>query len=287
MIRFLFLFLLFSTTANANRLRFVSAITLNSTEDSFGGFSGLHLDQTGSFFITLSDHGNFLTGQLIREEGNLIGTKLAPLLPVRKINGQSVNAGNSDAEGLAVSKTGEIFVSFERFHRVRKYAHAGADAQNIKGHPDFSAMQNNSSLEALAIDENGYLYTMPERSGHEERPFPVYRYANGKWGKFGKIPRRHPFLMVGADFGPDGRFYVLERQFGGIGFLSQVRSFAMTKSGFEDEKLLLTTQLGRHDNLEGISVWADPNGDLRVTMISDDNFKFFQRTEIVEYQLVP
>lgn len=42
-----------------------------------------------------------------------------------------------------------------------------------------------------------------------------------------------------------------------------------------------------HDNLEGISVWQDPDGRIRLTMISDDNFMVFQRTEIVEYAVDP
>jgi hypothetical protein len=287
MIRFLFLFLLFGYAGQADSLSFVSKITLESKENAFGGFSGLHVDDKGNYFIALSDRGHFLTGQLLREDGALKSTKLAPLTPVRQINGKPVNSNNFDAEGLAVAKNGDVFVSFEGFHRVRKFSSVGSNAKNIKGHHDFARMQNNSSLEALAIDKRGYLYTMPERSGHEERPFPVYRYANGAWKKHGKIPRRHPFLMVGADFGPDGRFYILERQFNGFGFASQVRSFKLTKNGFADERLLLKTELGQHDNLEGISVWADPKGDLHVTMISDDNFKFFQRTEIVEYKLLP
>ncbi len=52
-----------------------------------------------------------------------------------------------------------------------------------------------------------------------------------------------------------------------------------------DETLLLETASGTYDNLEGVSVWRDAGGRLRATMISDDNFKFFQRTEIVEYAL--
>ena len=46
----------------------------------------------------------------------------------------------------------------------------------------------------------------------------------------------------------------------------------------------METRLRAHDNLEGISVWQDEQG-LRMTLISDDNFRAFQRTEIVEYRL--
>ncbi|MDA1155104.1 MAG: esterase-like activity of phytase family protein, partial [Proteobacteria bacterium] len=50
------------------------------------------------------------------------------------------------------------------------------------------------------------------------------------------------------------------------------------------EEVLLETRLRTHDNLEGISVWQDEQG-LRMTLISDDNYRALQRTEIVEYRL--
>ena len=37
--------------------------------------------------------------------------------------------------------------------------------------------------------------------------------------------------------------------------------------------------------LEGISVWRDAQGYIRLTMIPDDNFYFFLGTDIVEYRL--
>lgn len=47
---------------------------------------------------------------------------------------------------------------------------------------------------------------------------------------------------------------------------------------------VVETQTGTRDNLKGISVWRDGTG-LIVTMILDDNFNWFQWTEIVEYWL--
>ena len=38
--------------------------------------------------------------------------------------------------------------------------------------------------------------------------------------------------------------------------------------------------------MEGISVWRDPHGRIRVTLISDDNFFPLQRTMFAEYLLV-
>ena len=99
------------------------------------------------------------------------------------------------------------------------------------------------------------------------------------------IPRIGSFLPVGADFGPDGRFYVLERAIWVFGFRSRVRSWQIEHGRPTRAKTVLLTYSGKHDNLEGLSVWRDDQGDIRLTMISDDNFKFFQRTELVEYVL--
>ena len=71
---------------------------------------------------------------------------------------------------------------------------------------------------------------------------------------------------------------MLERQFRGIaGFGNRVRSFVVGARGLGDEKTLLQTPIGLHDNLEGISVWQDGAGDIRLTMVSDDNFLAIQR----------
>ncbi len=97
----------------------------------------------------------------------------------------------------------------------------------------------------------------------------------------GSLPRGERFLVTGADIGPDGRLYVLERDFLGIGFRSRVRRFDLDGGG---EAILLLTPLGLLDNMEGISVWEDEQG-LRMTLIADDNFNPFQRNLIAEYRL--
>lgn len=140
----------------------------------------------------------------------------------------------------------------------------------------------------MAIDRRGWLYAIPERSGVLTRPFPVYRYNGKKWDKKLNIPRKAPFLVVGADFGPDQKLYVFERNFKfPIGFATRIRRFTLTASGFQNEETLLETRLGLHDNLEGISVWKDKRNRIRITLVSDNNFKFFQRTELVEYVVQP
>jgi hypothetical protein len=72
-----------------------------------------------------------------------------------------------------------------------------------------------------------------------------------------------------------------------LGFSNRVRSFALGPNAFTGERLEMQSAAGTHDNLEGIAVWQDRRGDIRLTMISDDNFFWAQRSEIVEYRVFP
>ncbi|EAQ08143.1 esterase-like activity of phytase family protein [Yoonia vestfoldensis] len=247
----------------------------------FGGFSAIEVSDDGDSFLALSDRGVFVRGQFARSGDQITGITAGPIVTVSGPGGQALTRAESDSEGLAIGADGTIYVSYEWTHGIRSFAAIDAPASDLMTTPAFDGMQTNASLEALAIDRDGALYTIPERSGGATQPFPVFRLRNGIWDQPFSIPRRGAFLVAGADIGPDGRLYVLERDFLGIGFRSRVRRFDLTGG---NEQVLLETRLRAHDNLEGISVWQDEQG-LRMTLISDDNFRAFQRTEIVEYRL--
>lgn len=257
-------------------------------DPQFGGFSAIELTDDGTAFTALTDKGRFVEGRLIRDgSGRIVDVTAGDLILLRDIEGQPLKGRASDSEGLALAPDGGFYVSFEGNHRVRYYPAPHDPAVRIVGHPDFQAMQINSSLESLAIDTRGHLFTLPERSGALELPFPVYRYDGSGWDIPFHIPRRDAFLPVGADFGPDGWLYLLERALTGPGFRTRVRRFDVAGDTLKAEEVLIQTRTRQHDNLEGISVWLDEQGRTRITMISDDNFMFFQRTEIVEYKVEP
>lgn len=239
----------------------------------------------GVGFMALSDRGWFTSGTFERgENGRITAVNAVPLRQLKHTNGRPMPRFFDDSEGLALAADGRLFVSFESEHRVAGYTSVRvARAQRIPRAEGFAGMQNNSSLEALAVDNKGRLYTLPERSGGAHVPFDLFRFDGTRWEVVARIPRRGGFLPVGADIGPDGRFYLLERDLKSVfGFSTRVRRFDMGTTLAREVTLLETTS-GQHDNLEGISVWRDPQGHIRLTMISDDNFKFFQTNEIVEY----
>lgn len=255
----------------------------------FGGISGLHIFAGGARFAAISDRGAWTEGRISRNAGGRItAVTAAPMRLLRALGTEPLAEGRNDSEGLAIAPDGTAYVSFEGkgAARVLRYARLDGPAANLPVHPDFRRMQLNSALEALAIGPDGAIYTLPERSGREDRPFPVYRFLRGAWDQPFSLPRRDAFLPVSADVGPDGRLYVLERDFKGLsGFASRLRRFDLTERGISREQELFTSSPGLHDNLEGLSIWRDGTGGLVATMVSDDNFRFFQRTELVEYAL--
>jgi hypothetical protein len=268
-------------------LQLVSSHTWREKVEGFGGFSSLEIAQDGETFVTTSDKGLLAGGLLVRRGGRIVDVQDTDFEKLSGEGGKPQQHFETDAEGLAIGSDGSRYISYEGLHIILRYAPNG-DVTRVAQPREFRALQKNSSLEALAIDQEGTLFTMPERSGRLDRPFPVWRFKAGTWDQKLNIPRSGGFLLVGADVGPDGRLYVLERNFGGLsGFSSRVRSFEISPNSLNDEKTLLTTTFGTHDNLEGIAVWANEDGNLRVTMISDDNFRLFQKTEFVEYRLVP
>lgn len=263
----------------------MSSLKWQQSEDWFGGFSGIEVSADGSAFMALSDSGTLVQGNFQRDGGVMAGVQTLSTSPVKDQDGLIKRDPQRDTEGLAIQSDGQLFVSFEGRHRVYSYESAGALGTEIKRHADFLKMERNGSLEALAIDGRNQLYTLAETPTEDWDDLPVYRFADGEWLHAFTLPARNGFRPVGADFGPDGLFYLLERKFNGIGFRSRVRRFDISADGATDEETLLQTSTGTHDNLEGLAVWQDSDGQMRLTMISDDNFMFYQKTEIVEYRL--
>ncbi len=258
-----------------------------SGEPDFGGFSGIEVDEAGESFVVVSDRATLLEGEFVREDGRIVDIKVHEIRSLTGGKGEALDEYTGNSEGLARTQDGGLFVSFEGYHRISYIRPGEARLRWIPRSEAIKQLQSNSGLEALALDNQGRPIAVPERSGKLDRPFPVYRYENKAWTQPYSIPRYGDHLPVGADVGPDGRLYLLERHFTGIfGFKTRVRSFAIGEDRLTDERVLIDTPVARHDNLEGISVWRDEDGFIRLTMISDDNFHLFQRTEIVEYRVL-
>lgn len=266
---------------------FLAAYHWQSNAPFFGGFSAIAISADGAQLLTLNDKSAYVLARISRDgNGRIAGISAGPIKNLTDQYGNPYAPYRRDTEGIAIAADGTLYISFERNARIAKFATLADKGILLPKHADFKTMYRNASLEALAIDADGTLYTLPERPNTRSASFPIYRFRNGAWDQPFGLPRRGFFLAVAADFGPDGRFYLLERQFHGLsGFASRVRRFVLGPNGPISEETLLQTKPGQHDNLEGLSVWRDATGMLRLTMISDDNLLVLQRTEIVEYRV--
>ncbi len=263
--------------------RFLSAWTFEPDKEWLGGFSGLD-SPDGQRFAMVSDQGYYVLGRFRREDGRITGFDRFRVYTQAHPPGRRHGVGR-DAEGL-VWDGGRLAVSREGVHEVWRNDDPAGPPEVLPRHPDFVTLPVNKSLEALAGEADGTLLTLPEtaRGG----VFQLYRWDGADWRRSAMLSASDGFSAVGADIGPDGWFYLLERRLHlPFRFSSRVRRFRIESDRVLAEETVLRTAPGVHDNLEGLTVWRDARGDLRLTMVSDDNFLRMQRTEFVEYVVPP
>ena len=119
-----------------------------------GGLSALDLEADGQSGIALSDRGDLFAIRLERTDGVLIDSTLAPWASRSSIDG--------DIEGVAYNGDGPHFFSLEAPAGVIKID-KGGQITKLPDHADFADMIFNRELEALAIDQSGAIYILPEK----------------------------------------------------------------------------------------------------------------------------
>ena len=256
-------------------------------DEDFGGFSGIEMSADGRSYTALSDRATVRWGSIERDsQGRIRSLSTAGRARLQDSSGTKLKPGYlGDAEGLAIDAEGRMYVSFEGLDRIARFDDPDRPAERIPPAPAFKGLVRNAGLEALAVTPEGDILTMPEQWESSPPMTPVWRFRDGTWSTAFRLPRDGVWAPVGTDVGPDGKLYVLERDFRGLrGFASRVRRYAMDGDSVGPPEHILTTSLLQFDNLEGIAVWAGAP-DIRITMISDDNFLFVQRTELVEYRV--
>ncbi len=249
--------------------KLLSRLSLDVDLAGFGGLSGLEISVDGSRAYLLSDRGGLFEAKIARS-GDALNAISVSRLP------QSLRG--FDSEGLAIAPNGQWYVSLEGRSQVR-----ALPKTRLPRHNDFRKFPGNGGLEALAVDTAGVLWTVPETSVARRGAIPIYRYADRRWSVPMYLPRDGLFLPVGADFGPDGKLYILERHLNVFGFRSRIRR--ITPGQNTTPETVLKTSALTHGNLEGLAIWTDEQGRLRATMVSDNNFRTVLRSEMVEYVL--
>ncbi|WP_163847752.1 esterase-like activity of phytase family protein [Pseudooceanicola aestuarii] len=246
-----------------------------------GGLSAIEVSADGSTFVALTDRGQVVEGRLERNAGELAALRVARLRQLDDDGGTLIHEFKIDSEGLAIGPHGTRHISFEGPARVYR---DGATLDRLPDPPDHAALEDNTGYEALAVDAQGRLLTLAEQS--RDTDFPLFRYENGAWSRIARIQREGRYRPVGADVGPDGQFYLLERSFF-FGFRNRVRRFDLTAPADAPRPgtIIWHGDSGLNRNLEGLAVWHDGAGALRLTMVADDNFMALLRNVVTEVTL--
>lgn len=277
--------------AGAAELVAIGRYTWRESGDSFGGFSGLVMAADGRSFFAVTDQGEFYEAAVARDSDRRIAG-IRTLWHARLLDnhGEPVEGFTADAEALAPGADGGLFVGYESYARVTGLK--PPDLHPLPLHPfdRFRALWSNASFEGVAERPEGGLIVVSETAGAASGGYTTF-LGDGAGPEM--IWRPGPTVPAGgggfdasdAAFGPDGRFYVLERRVTLGGFSSRVRRFEYRDGGFGAAETLLETTPGALDNMEGMSIWTDADGRTVISLISDDNFLFAQKTIVAEYEL--
>ncbi len=269
----------------AGQARYLGSFPWVMDKPWFGGWSGIELSPDGQKMTAITDRGHILEATINRSGDQITAITSHRMWRLKASTGKYLTPRIADSEGLALAPDGTIYISFEGVTRVSRHIRPDTPAQVLPHPADFRGFPRNKSLEALAMDHRGRLFAIPEDLGRRRPDIRVFVYDNTTWSRPFTLAGGTGFQPVGADFGPDGRLYLLERAWSVLGFRTRVRRWDLIDGMPQNEDLLVQTPTGTHDNLEGLTVWRDAQGRTRLTMIADDNFLLVQQTEIVEYVL--
>jgi hypothetical protein len=282
------------TQTTVGGLRWRGGVAVTADDPRFGGFSDLLLGPDGKSVTAVSDEGRWLTARLAYDAaGDLKGVTEARMGALRDPRGLLLSGKSAqDAEALTRLPDGSLLVAYERDHRLRRFAEGGLSGvpAAVAPPPDLAAADSNAGLEALLALPDGRLLAFTEGQKRGET-FAVYlRDAAGQWRTLALRPTGL-FVPTGAALLPGGDVLLLERRFtilGGLGArlsrlpLASIRPGAVLE-GAEIAELRPPLTL---DNFEGVAVHRTGDGATRITLLSDDNFAAWQRTLIVQFELV-
>jgi hypothetical protein len=288
---------------NFGKLTWRGGLVLRSAMPSFGGWSGLAMSPEGKQLVAVSDAGTWMTADLVYAGGKLTALKSARLGPLKSLSGLPLSRGRDrDAEALTLANggfaKGDLLISFERKHRVglfgigkngisapRRYLPLPAVAKRLNG---------NSGLEGLAVLQGGRfkgsLVAFSERLIDGAGGLAGWIWVDGKPKRF-KLDNGGAFSVTDAAPLPDGGLLVLERRFrwseGVKARLRLIRAHELRPGAkIKGELLLDASQKHQIDNMEGLAVHTGADGEIIVTMISDDNFnRVLQRTIFLQFAL--
>ncbi len=280
-------------------LEFRGGLELSSSHREFGGLSAIRIAPDGASFIALSDKAHWVRGRIVYRGDVPTGIAGAEIAPMLGPDGRMLSArGWYDTESLA-DDDGTLYVGIERVHQIVRFDYAKngllARAQVVPRPAGFAKLPSNRGIECLAAGPRqsplaGTLIAISERALDEDKNIRGFLIGGKAPGEF-TIKRIGEFDIVDCAPLPDGGFLILERFFSwrqGVALrLRRLSLAAIAPGAVLDGPVLMEADLGYEiDNMEGLAVHRAANGDVVLTLVSDDNFSVIQRTLLLQFTLL-
>ncbi len=280
--------------ARYGELVFLGGLELRSAAAAFGGLSGLRLSSDGRRFTAISDRGSWFTGALTYRDGRLSGVADVVAGPTPGRDGRPLpGRPGADTESLEIQQ-GVAWVASERVNWLTRYA-LGPDGRPVgKGSPaalpaEARKAPRNEGYEAIAAYASGALVLIGEKfldPNGDDRAFVV----GGKAPFSFSVRRTDDFSPTDLVRLPDGDFVMLERRYVPPFSLStrmkRLPAKAVAPGALVDGPVLMEASLAQAiDNFEGLAAHRAPDGRTVLTVVSDDNFSFLQRTLLLQFAI--
>jgi hypothetical protein len=294
---------LFDASRNRfGKLIWRGGLVLSSSSAFLGGLSGLAIDGRGERFLAVSDAGFWLAGSLLYDGSRLSGVTATRIGPLRALQNRDLaRNADRDAEGIALVQgslsSGTVLIAFEQNRRIGRFpvkdGMPAAPLSYVTLPAAARKLTGNRSLESVAFiaggPAKGSIVIFAERK------------TDGEGHRMGWLigPDRTIDLAL-ADIGdfdisdaaatPAGDVIVLERRFRwSEGVKMRLRRVTarelLSRKPIAGEILFEADQAFAIDNMEGLAIHRDSGGATVLTLVSDDNFSFLQRTLIVQFAI--
>ena len=269
------------------QLEQVGFLNIDRNEKDYGGFSGLVISNEGTEALVVTDKSFFFVLELRRDENDILtGYSVIRKGRILSSKGEHLNGRNTDSESIVIDENNNYYISFESNHRIMMHAEVEGKGVFVPKHPMFRKLSVNKGIEALAIDADNRLIAIPEKPPLGISDIPIFRLQNNKWEIIKYVKITDDFLVTDAEILPQGLLLILERKFSWTqGFKTRFRLISLDKFDNTEPITVFTSTANQFDNLEGVTLWRDKKGEMRILTVSDDNFHPLQQSEIREFFL--
>lgn len=285
------------------RLEWRGGLILTSATPFFGGYSGLSINADGGEMLAVSDAGSWLSAHLVKEDGGLTGLTEERIGPITQKNGRPLQRKKDrDAEALTALKQGGLdgryLIGFEHNHRIEEYRFRKGEfkgpIRRLKRPSELKSMRLNEGFEGITYlrggPYSGSLIAFAEKKLSKKGDHTGVMIRRGKsYPLF--LAREAEFNITDLEGLKDGSLLVLERSFIRSSLKLDIRLRLIPAKEIKPGSRLrgeVLFEAGHNlviDNFEGLAATETEDGETLITLISDDNFNFFQKTILAQFAL--